>query len=712
LPTRDYYQLSAFFNSIDESGIYDKATKVPSPTLLLPTPEQEAQLQAAKARLVQAEDGWRKAMSAGDAGFEEWLKAGKPAADIAGIEGRYGFDAVTGGAIANEVPGATRGAGKLGGATLVKRDSGSALALDGDHGASFEGVFAIERWTPFTLALELRDPQRAKGPVVVVQKSFGTDSGYNGFDLMLADGYLEARLYRIWPGNGIGVRSAQPIARDRWQHVAVSYDGSSRAGGLALHVDGRRIEVEVLRDKMVKNTMERTFGSGGLTLGARFRDRGFAGGNIDHLVLATRQLSDLEIRCLAAKQPLPEVLAATTQREELRQHHQLALDEGCRAAAQSLQEARRAVVAAEDQVFEIPVMEELPQPRETHVLARGAYDAPKDDSTRVGRNTPVALPPLQARGTVPDRLDLARWLTQPDHPLTARVFVNRLWANFFGRGLAATPDNFGLQGSLPTHPQLLDWLARDFVDHGWDIKRLCRNIVLSRTYGQDSVIRPALKEKDPDNLLLARGPAHRLAAEQIRDLALSASGLLDASAGGPPVSPYQPGVDLWRESNSMSPPFKQSVGKALYRRSLYSVWKRTAPLPNMVAFDAGSREVCSVSRSRTNTPMQALVMLNDVQFIEAARVLAQSVHDADAGREIDAAFLRVAGRAPRAVEREVLVKLHADQLARFRDDPAAAKAMISHGESKADAALPVEHLAASTSVCLAILNLDAALWKR
>jgi hypothetical protein len=389
-----------------------------------------------------------------------------------------------------------------------------------------------------------------------------------------------------------------------------------------------------------------------------------------------------------------------------------AFDPACRESASKLMAARQALVAAEDAIQEMPVMEELPEPRETHVLARGAYDAPTDDSTRITRHAPSALPPMAVRGKVPDRLDLARWLTGPDHPLTARVFVNRLWANFFGHGFVRTPENFGLQGSLPSHPELLDRLSRDFIDGGWDIKALCRRIVLSRTYRQDSVRRPDLAGRDPENVLLARGPSHRLSAEQIRDLALGASGLLDPTAGGPPVSPYQPGGDLWRESNGMSPAYRQSTGKALHRRSLYSVWKRTAPLPNMLAFDAGTRETCTVARSRTNTPLQALVLLNDVQFVEAARALAQAVHADPVAAEIESAFLRLTGRPPRPEETRILEGLHASEMQRFKDQPEAAKQLIAHGESKPDPAIPADRLAASTSVCLAILNLDAATWKR
>jgi hypothetical protein len=365
-------------------------------------------------------------------------------------------------------------------------------------------------------------------------------------------------------------------------------------------------------------------------------------------------------------------------------------------------------------VHEVSVMEELPEPRDTHLLARGAYDAPTGPDTRLTRDTPAILPPLNPQSP-PSRLDLARWLTRPGHPLTARVFVNRLWANFFGRGLVDSPENFGLQGALPSHPELLDFLARGFIDSGWDVKALCRNIVLSSTYRQNSTLTPQLARRDPHNILLARGPAHRLSAEQIRDSALAASGLLDPSRGGPPVSPYQPGGDLWREANGMSPPFRQSTGKALHRRSLYSVWKRTAPLPNMLAFDSPTREVCNVRRPRTNTPLQALVLLNDIQFLEASRALAARTLEDAAGDEpsrLTTAFSRLAGRPPLPTELAILTSSLEQQRDRFRSHPDEAKALLAHGETKPGPALDPAELAAWTVVCQTILNTDSFAWKR
>jgi hypothetical protein len=295
------------------------------------------------------------------------------------------------------------------------------------------------------------------------------------------------------------------------------------------------------------------------------------------------------------------------------------------------------------------------------------------------------------------------------------VFVNRVWSNFFGRGLVATPENFGRQGAAPTHPELLDWLARDFVDHGWDVKRLCRQILFSSTYRQDSRMRPDVGDRDPENLLLARGPSHRLSAEEIRDVALAASGLLNPAMGGPPVSPYQPGTDLWRESNAMSPPYEQSVGKSLYRRSLYSVWKRTSPLPNMSAFDAPTREVCVVTRGRTTTPLQALVLLNDVQFVEAARALAQlaGANHAAVDDRIDEAFLRLTGREPDATEAGLLRQVYEEQRTLFADNPQQdAIKYIQLGDSKPDSKLAPADFAALTATCQVILNLDATVYER
>ncbi|MBT8043849.1 MAG: DUF1553 domain-containing protein, partial [Verrucomicrobiae bacterium] len=445
------------------------------------------------------------------------------------------------------------------------------------------------------------------------------------------------------------------------------------------------------------------------TLGQRFRDKGFAGGKVDDFRVYQRALTALEIAQLHDGDSLTQALAEGDP-DTLRNYYLSAIDPGFRKHSEALRVARQRLVKAEDTMLELPVMEEMKKPRPTFILARGAYDSPKDRPAL--RNTPGFLPPMP--GAYPNnRLGFAKWAVSNNHPLTARVFVNRVWQEFFGQGLVKTPENFGMQGELPTHPDLLDWLARDFVDHGWDIKRLCKQIVLSSTYRQRSSLSPELREKDPENLLLARAPAYRLSAEMIRDTALAASGLLDTQMGGKPVAPYQAGGDLWRENNGMSPAFRQSVGTALYRRSLYSVWKRTAPFPNMIVFDAASREVCTVKRARTNTPLQALVLLNDTQFVEAARVLAARHLDADNQLNIRAAFTSLTGRDPTADEYKLLTDLNREQLDHFRQNTAAALKLLkvgAHPIPKSPVA-PAHHAAATVTV-QTIFNLDASVWKR
>jgi hypothetical protein len=547
---------------------------------------------------------------------------------------------------------------------------------------------------------------------VVFQACSGTDTGPHGYDLLLERGQLTARLFRHWPGNAIAVRSRAVIPPDTWAHVAVTYDGSSRAAGLRLYIDGRPVALEIERDRLTKSIGQHT-----LVFGQRFRDRGFKGGRIDELCLFTRDLSSLEVAQLAhpAADPTPSPSPGARGESDaaLREYHFSALDPETRRAAAKLAAARGRFVAAEDACLEVAVMEEMPRPQPAHVLARGQYDAPKTDANRVGRGTPAAIFPFSPN-LRRDRLGLARWLTRPDHPLTARVAVNRIWALLWGRGLVETQENFGLQGQLPTHPELLDWLGRDFIRSGWNVKALMRQIVLSSTYRQASALRPDLRRQDPRNLLLARGPSHRLSGETIRDVALAASGLLVNQIGGPPVSPYQPG-DLWRESNAMSPPYKQGKGPDLYRRSLYTVWKRTAPMPNMLAFDAASREVCVARRHTTSTPLQALVLLNDPQFVEATRVLGERTlkeGGAGAAERVRFAFRQLAGRAPSAEEARLLVALYEQQRWLFRKEPEAAVKLIRIGERTPDPALPPGEIAAATVLAQAILNLDASIWKR
>jgi Protein of unknown function (DUF1553)/Protein of unknown function (DUF1549)/Planctomycete cytochrome C len=354
------------------------------------------------------------------------------------------------------------------------------------------------------------------------------------------------------------------------------------------------------------------------------------------------------------------------------------------------------------------VMQELPQPRETFVLVRGAYNRPSD---QVVPGLPQALTTAN-RSTAANRLGLARWIVAPENPLTGRVAVNRYWQMYFGRGIVATPEDFGTQGALPSNPLLLDWLATEFLRLNWDIKALQREIVTSATYRQSSAGSKLLVERDPLNRLLARGPRFRLPVETIRDQALAASGILHEKIGGPSVRPYQP-KGLWNELASASRSYEPSQGADLYRRSLYTFIRRTVPPPAMTVIDAPNREICVVRRPRTNTPLQALVVMNDPTFVEAARVLAErTIHQsADDTNRIRFAFRSMVTREPSDQETETLRRSMLFYRERYKNDAEAANKLLSVGESTCDEQIAKEELAAYTSLVMLILNLDETLTK-
>lgn len=345
------------------------------------------------------------------------------------------------------------------------------------------------------------------------------------------------------------------------------------------------------------------------------------------------------------------------------------------------------------------------RPRETFVLGQGQFDQPGE---KIAPGTPEVLPPFD--GHRPDRLGLARWLTGEENPLFARVTVNRLWRQFFGVGLVKTVDNFGVQGEQPSHPELLDWLAVEFRDSGWDLRHVIRLIVLSDTYGQSSDFREDVG--DPENRLLARGPSFRLDGERIRDQALAAAGLLVREVGGPSVKPYQP-EGVWEDLNapaSHAEEYVRGSGDALYRKSLYTYWRRAAPHPAMTSFDAPSRDVCTVERATTNTPLQALVTLHGPTYIEASRKLAELA--LEAGSPIDFAFRRVLSRRPGARERQILDELHADRLRHYQQKPGAADRLLAVGESPVVSEADRTRLAALSDVCHALFNLSETLTRK
>jgi hypothetical protein len=390
----------------------------------------------------------------------------------------------------------------------------------------------------------------------------------------------------------------------------------------------------------------------------------------------------------------------------LREYYFSAVNPTARELANKRNAARASYRTEEGKVREIVTMRESAEPVPAYILVRGDYATLGE---KVSRETPAWLPPFP-KDQPRNRLGFAKWLTSPDHPLTARVTINRIWQEIFGTGIVATSDNFGLQGAQPSHPDLLDWLARDFMAHGWDQKRAIRQMVLSATYAQDSTASPALRERDPANVLLARGPARRLTAEMLRDSALALSGLLSEKIGGEPSMPYQAPGSMWKVLNNFLPEYNHDKGEGLYRRSLYTFWRRTTTPPNMMIFDATTRDVCATRRQVTNTPLQPLVMLNDPQFVEAARKLGERIVKiggiTDESRA-SWAFREVLGKSPDPAQLAILSDLITEQREFFKSKSSNAETLLKIGESKADPALAPLEVATFTILAQSLLNLDA-----
>ena len=409
---------------------------------------------------------------------------------------------------------------------------------------------------------------------------------------------------------------------------------------MKLYENGKAAKVDVIKDHLTREIT----GGGDPFLGfaQRMRDRGFKNGMLDEFYLFDRVITPSEISSLAG--------LAEESGEDIRKSIFLqAVYDPAVSARRSLYNERKSFGNQRQRLTEIMVMKEMPGLRETHVLERGLYS---ERGEVVNRATPQVLPPLP-EGAPKNRLGLAKWLTSPDHPLLARVTVNRYWQMIFGRGLVSTSEDFGMQGKPPTHPRLLDWLARDFVNSGWDLRRLLKSMVLSHTYRQESRILPEAKEEDPENFLLSRAPAYRLPAEMIRDGLLAQSGLLHKKVGGAGARPY----DLKVSFKPINPDGAPNV----YRRSLYTFWKRTGPAPVMMALDASKRDVCTVRRERTDSASQALILLNGTQFVEAARATADKLIEKHGEEDLDKlateAFRQLTSRHPDKRETAILLRL-------------------------------------------------------
>jgi hypothetical protein len=718
---KEFYQLYAFFNSVPEKGLDGKEGNA-APFLQLPTPEQEARAKKL-AEKIKAAEAVINGKPVTDA-VEHWKAdlAGKPATiDHTGLAAHYQMDGSLADSSGHYLDGRTvKGDPTFGDGQIAK-----AVSLDGQTLLTLGNAAGFERNESFTAALWVRPPG-AKQQQPVFEKI--TDPRTRrGFELWFGEPVLigiqnraapiEVRITSDWPGHTLRVRTRDHYPRADWKHFAMTYDGSGKATGLNMYVDGKPAEVEVVSDTLSGNIRS----DAELLIGAKEPDAGSFGGALDDVRFYNRALPAAEIEYIALEYPVRAILSGIggklTKPEDarLREHYlRLVADPAIREQYATLKTLRADSAALQKQILTTMVMSEMDKPRDSFVLARGDY---RNHTDKVEPGTPAILPPLVVHnGKRATRLDLAEWLVDPAHPLTARVAVNRFWSLYFGTGIVKTSENFGSQGEQPSHPELLDWLATEFVARKWDIRAMQRLIVTSAAYRQSSKATPELMEKDPENRLLARGPRFRLPAEMVRDNALALSGLLNPAVGGPSVFPYQP-KGLWEEmafgDGFSMQTYVQSHGPDLYRRSMYTFWKRTVPPAQMSVFDAPDREKCTVRRTVTNTPLQALVLLNDPTYLESARVLAERVMEKakDPAQRATLAFELATARKPDKGEVEVLTNLAKQQLVTYSRNRSEAEKLLKNGEKPLDPKLDRVELAAWTTVASAILNLDETITK-
>lgn len=607
--------------------------------------------------------------------------------------------------------------GKHGNAVELRGDCGIQLIAGADRNSKqvsdrFYKGLNFERNQPFTVSFWFKGLEAGlSGPLIT--RNNGEFEGFRGYDIELnKDETLSVRMMYVYPSNGIELRTNESISVGEWHHSVLTYDGSAKADGLRLFLDGKPAKVKILSDNLTKSILhgerKSNWNFSPFEIGKNYRST-IEKVQFDELRIYKRKLSALEAEALYRNDM---VVSFDAGEEKLYEYYLWNIDKNFAQYQKQLSSLRLQETQVMTDIPELMVMLELPpdQQRKTHVLDRGAYDSPGEEVTA---ETPLRLGKLPSHYPR-NRLGLAQWLLDAENPLFARVMVNRFWMQFFGNGLVKTQEDFGNQGNYPTHPELLDWLAATFRADQWDVKKFIKRIVMSATYQQSSVANSEAIEQDPENAWLARGPSYRYSAEQVRDNALAASGLLVRKIGGPSVYPYQPG-GIWEAlatRNAVS--YMQQHGDSLYRRSLYTIWKRSSPPPMMLIFDAADRSLCAVRRQRTATPLQALVTMNDPQFVEAARVMAErsiSLEKTARGR-INWFFLAAVSREPRPAELEAMEELLALELKHFKEQPVAASRLLETGDRPRDKSLEPAEVAAYTIVANAILNYDEALVKR
>ena len=719
----EYYKFFAFFNVSSDGGMQTRRGNA-APTMAIPDPEKQKQLPEVESLLAASKTRSKQISDQCDPALEKWISNRKLQETDAvpfpkGCLLYLPFSEGKGKKVKSEVlpdnPASDDTPSKpqitadiKGKVEWIADRNDSTLKFNGSNWLDAGNLADFERTDSFSYGGWIK-PSKNGGQGALIAKM---DDGnkYRGFDLYAGHSPVSVHLIHTWPDNAVKVTTKKKLESDKWQHVFAVYDGTSKASGIKIYVNGEEWEWNIEQDRL-KDTIKtpKTLLIGSRHPASRLKAQ------VDDIRIYDRALDVQEVQLLADSDPIAELLAITdaerteTQTATIKNYYLTTENTEYPKLLKKQKELETKLAELKKPLTTVMVMGNQATPRKTFILNRGAYDSPTDREVSPG--TIAALPPMKDDAPK-NRLGMAQWLFSAEHPLTSRVTINRYWQMFFGRGLVATPEDFGAQGDFPSHPELLDWLAVDFREHDWDVKRMLKEIVLSRAYRQSSASQLSSYENDPDNRQISRGPRFRLQGEFIRDTALTLSGLLNDTMGGAGVKPYQP-PGLWAEVGlGGNPRFTQDHGEKLYRRSIYTYWKRSAPPPSMQIFDAPTREKCIVQRARTNTPLQALVTLNDIQFIEASRNMAERLireGGKTSEERLQYGFRLATSRYPRPQEISVLKRILDNASKKYKANPEAAKQLLAVGEAKRDEALPADELAAWTIIASSILNLDETL---
>lgn len=713
---KEFYQLAAFFNNTTQKAM-DGNVKDTPPVIMIPKPEDETRWAAVVPELTAVDKQLDARKKEARLAFNSWRQSSESTNSVeqmpeAGLVFRAALDEGEGSEVLAQVAGERR---KFDGSTNTMWKEGVIAAkawfVPKAGTLEFPGAGDFERDQKFSAAAWVK-PGKDKNGSVFARMTESQE--HRGWDLFLEGKKVAVHLVNSWPANAIKVIAKKELPNNKWSHVCVSYDGSSKAAGVSLYVNGEEQELELADDALTSSIRTDV----PFTLGQRHRGDRLDEAGLQDVRIYSRELTIAEAGQLSRLPRLqwlvrkPASKNTTNETEEAFGLWLNSFDAQYPVFAKLQERLKREQTDIRKRGTVAHVMQEKDETAEAFLLFRGQYDQRRDKLTP---STPQILPPMAA--DLPrNRLGFAKWLVTPEQPLTARVTVNRFWQELFGTGLVRTSGDFGIAGETPSHPELLDWLAVEFRENGWDVKKFYKLLVTSATYQQSAVNTPEKLERDPKSRLLARGPRFRMDAEMIRDTALAASGLLVPKLGGPSVKPYQPD-GVWEAvamPNSDTKAYKRDQGEALYRRSLYTFWKRAAPPASMEILNAPNRETCTVQRERSDTPIQALVTMNDPQFVEAARNLAAHAlrqPDTNSVARIDFMAERLIARSLRPAEKKIVSKGLKDLLAHYQAAPNDAAALVSVGESKADATLDKPTLAAYTMVANQLMNLDEVLNK-